>query len=439
MRHRLLVRCVLFVCVLIPSGFTTASRPSYAHPRSTMETSIPHNNAQNPSTEIIAKAQFGGTFAASVLDDGYAYFTQGSALFIVDTRDPSAVVQVGRIELPINPVQIQVADDIVYAMGQTDEIVIVDATNHAAPVLRSRYPATRSETAMLAQGKNLYVADAGNFRIVDMSDPASPVLVGTYTYNPSYYFHFSIDGIIAYIPTLEGLDAVDISDPSNPRFISRLQLNAMLVDVHNNVLYARDSYPCGRYGTCYTTYIYDVREISHPVLRKTYAGYAEVVFNDLLTLITASDGIRLLDLHDPAYIIERAVYAGSAFSPHLVGTTVYFQSDRRFHGLDLSDPLQPKTRGNYDIPDFTTTPTIDVRGSVALLRLAMRLELLDLTNDNAPRSREVWQSDGAINRIKVADDHVYWASGYAGIHVLDIADTSSIQKMVHTSQKIRSR
>lgn len=429
MRHRLVVRCVLFVCVLIPCGFTNTSRPSHAHPRSIIETSIPQNNAQNPSTEIIAKTQFGGTYAASVLDDGYAYFTQGSVLYIVDTRDPSAVIQVGRIELPTTPEQLQVADDIVYAMGQTNEIVIIDATNHATPVLRSRYPVTRSETAMLAQGKKLYVADAGNFRIIDMSDPASPLLVGTYTYNRSYYFHFSIDGIIAYIPTLEGLDAVDISDPSNPRFISRLQLNAMLMDVHNNVLYARDSYPCGRYGECYTTYIYDVSDTSHPVLRKTYDNYAEVVFNDLLTIITAPDGIHLLDVQDPAYIVERAVYAGSAFSPHLVGTTVYFQSDRRFHGLDLSDPSQPKTRGNYDISNFTTTPTIDVQGSVALLRHTMRLELLDLTNDNAPRSREVWQSDGAINRIKVADDHVYWASGYTGIHVLDIADTSSIQKI----------
>jgi hypothetical protein len=437
MRNRPTLRCALLVCVLLSLSFIStldASRIT-AYSNSTAQRSP--SVVQDTVAQITSLARYGGTYSTSVVDNGYIYFTQGSLLNILDASDPGNLVQVARMELPFFPFELQVVDDIVYMRGVSDDILIVDVNDHAAPVIRSRFPTTAYTSRMLAQGTTLYLADSEEFRIINTSEPASPVVVGTYDYAATWLPPFVVDDNKVYLQTSGGLHVIDISDPAEPRHVTIIPLDddTSMTTARDNILYAVTEYACGKDGTCHTTKIYDVTDPTRPVLRKTYDGDPEVAFADSLALVNVSTGIKLLDVRDPTNIIERSSYDRSSYQGdtyisgiHVVGTTAYFQQGGRFQVLDISDPSQPRVRASFAMSQFSWLES-DVGEDVAILYESSALEILDLRNSDVPQRVASLQSGGEVDSISVSDDRAYWINDYTGTHILDIGDVRDIREV----------
>jgi hypothetical protein len=60
----------------------------------------------------------------------------------------------------------------------TDQLLILDTTNPAAPVLAGTYPAVVED--MRVVGSRLFLVVDGGLRVLDVSDPAAPVLLASY-------------------------------------------------------------------------------------------------------------------------------------------------------------------------------------------------------------------------------------------------------------------
>ncbi|HEX7768843.1 MAG TPA: PQQ-binding-like beta-propeller repeat protein [Dokdonella sp.] len=163
------------------------------------------------------------------VDGGRAYLAAwGYGVLVVDLADPAQPVELGRFEFPYASA-IEAHGDLVYASSTTNGgyFRIFDVADPTAPqplgelVTSQTYDLTvRGDYAYLADGADF---GDGGLRVVDVSTPGMPVLVGQDTGCPyAMGIDASADGNTVYIAcasnaTFENeLRIVDVSDKANP-------------------------------------------------------------------------------------------------------------------------------------------------------------------------------------------------------------------------------
>jgi len=171
------------------------------------------------------------------LDGGRAYVASwGYGVLIADLSDPDAPTEIGRFEFPFASA-IEAHGDRVYVASTTNGGIfrVLDVSNPAAPqqlgaLLTSQtYDLTvRGDHAWLVDGANF---DEGGLRIVDVSDPAQPTVVGQETSCPfAFGVDVSEDGSLTYIACAidsnfaNALQVIDSSDRSNPQLLGSITL-----------------------------------------------------------------------------------------------------------------------------------------------------------------------------------------------------------------------
>ncbi|MCK6623715.1 MAG: hypothetical protein DPW09_02140 [Anaerolineae bacterium] len=177
---------------------------------------------------------------AVFIQDQYAYLNLGSNLVILDISDPVRPVAAGSAALPANTpaASIYVLDHYAYVLA--DGLRIFDVSNPTQPAevgcfslpirdwteyipMVSPLPpphrgmdvvARRAETGRLYA---YIAAHAAGLRIVDVSDPAAPVEVGSYEFEPTpAVTGIVVSGNLAYLASPDGLRIVDVSRPTQP-------------------------------------------------------------------------------------------------------------------------------------------------------------------------------------------------------------------------------
>ena len=156
--------------------------------------------------------------------------TGGGVYWTVDVSDPAQPAPLG--SLPVTK-----GLDVVYPAGLVlvaDETLfdaggmrIIDPTDPALPVQVGRYTVCDSAGGVAASGDLAALAcHDGSLHLVSLADPANPVQVGVYV-DPSQIGagrRVAIAGNVAWFGTDAGVDLVDVSDPAQPRRITRAPL-----------------------------------------------------------------------------------------------------------------------------------------------------------------------------------------------------------------------
>jgi len=331
-----------------------------------------------PVAEIIAR-------------DRQAYLAAGDRLIIVDVSDPNAPAATGSYDphgLPRTGRGMAAAGDHVYIAAGRDGLWVVDVSDSADPrVVSSLDTAGHAWDIALFAG-HAYVADEYNgLRVVDVQDPAHPVEIGTYDVpGPSEFFcdiaigtglservplSLSAGRVNAYVadalPGDTSLRVIDISDPADPRQVSRLPLGI------------------GVEG--------DVR------------AYGVAVAGRYAYLAVGAAGLRVVDISDPSTPVEVGVYdvPGRADNLVVAGDHVYLvDGDLRI--VDVSDPTSPRQVGFYDVPNLSPSPHLSLDGHYAYLT-AQGTSVLDVSDPGAPV--EVATSSLAQGDTVVANGMVY--------------------------------
>jgi hypothetical protein len=71
--------------------------------------------------------------------------------------------------------------------------------------------------AVALQGNYAYIGEGPSLTILDISDPASPTVVGKTDSLPDFVADIVVSGSYAYVADMyDGLRVVDVSDPTNP-------------------------------------------------------------------------------------------------------------------------------------------------------------------------------------------------------------------------------
>jgi hypothetical protein len=206
----------------------------------------------------------------SVDDTGHAYLAAwGYGVLIVDLADPSQPALLGRFELPFAS-SIEAHSSLVYVGSTTNGgmFKILDATNPALPVELFSMP-TDATVDLTVRGNYAYLADgSGGLRIVDVSTPSQAHQVGQYNQCNASGVDISGDTNKAYLACDDGITILDISNKATPVLLGSLTLpgNEQFPDYNRAWSILVDG-STAYVGTEYGIDVIDVRHPATPVRR----------------------------------------------------------------------------------------------------------------------------------------------------------------------------
>jgi hypothetical protein len=146
--------------------------------------------------------------------------------------------------------------------------LIVDISNPSSPVLNGSYDTAGNACDVSVSGNYAYIADSNNgLTILDISNPSSPVLKGSYN-TTGYAQRVVVSGNYAYVAVDDNLVIVDISNPSSPILKGRYAVSASDVSVSDN-------------------YVYVTEGVNGIIILKTNPGKTAPLFADFSSNITS--------------------------------------------------------------------------------------------------------------------------------------------------------
>lgn len=181
--------------------------------------------------------------------NGIAYIADEWGLKTIDVSDPFHPAILGFIETwegsdnpPDVTIGVVVSGTLAYMAATADHLEIVDVSNPTSPTLIGAFdfggPACYDVAVV---GTRVYLA-CGEFHVVDISDAAHPVELGSLVM-PSDLTGVVVSGSIAYVAAGDaGVAAVDVSDPYSPTLVGSFNTPGLArqVDVAGDYVYVAD-------------------------------------------------------------------------------------------------------------------------------------------------------------------------------------------------------
>ena len=208
-----------------------------------------------------------------------AYLTDATpVLKLLDLSDPAAPQVIGNSSIPARAGAVEVQGNFAYLGYESHSLDVVDVTNPQLPQIVASVPQasgvvdivadgpwlytvgwsgmqtvdiTNPRTpvaggylaidgiAIAVDGDHAYVLDGYSFNIVDVADPAAPVLVGGLGAQAAGAL--ALSGHYALLVDWLGVEIVDVADPALPVEVGRIDdiesLNASGIRVHGNYAY----------------------------------------------------------------------------------------------------------------------------------------------------------------------------------------------------------
>jgi hypothetical protein len=248
-------------------------------------------------------------------------------LRIVDVSDPASPTEVGHLATEF-PDDFEIYNDVKLVDGPGGErfalmasnlvgVVVVDVTDPAAPEIVGHFGSTpfpgepKNVHTLFVDGGKAYIAirDYG-LEIFDLADPRAPVRLGRFS--PDGYLHdLYVSGDRAYLNFWElGMAIVDVSDPTQPVEVGWFsdygedsshsnwvtEVGGRKIAVHGDEQWGAHVHivdvteGTGAFGT----------SIAEWETRPEVSVHNIMAFGDRAVLAHYQDGVRVLDLSDPA-------------------------------------------------------------------------------------------------------------------------------------------
>lgn len=248
-----------------------------------------------------------GTSADVDVQGGRAYLAHSDALRILDISSPGSISELGSWTGLAYGVELDGRYACVSSYG--DGINILDIADPALPVLVGNYNTPGFATSSTLDGDVLYVADFSSVQILDVSDRTNPALLGAYT-PAGTPRDIDVSGIRAYIAMgNDQLEVVDIRIPGSPVLLATPDVGgANAVVLRGNIAYVARTAPAG-------LGIFDMTNPSAPTLIGSYltnSGFTTTleVSGDRVYLGQSTGVVFGIDISDPTNPVYATSFAG---------------------------------------------------------------------------------------------------------------------------------
>ena len=293
-------------------------------------------------------------------DDAQSIRYDGDYFYVADGASGMKVIKVGDVTGSIHYKAVAVKGNYAYVHDGYNGLSVIDVSNPSTPILVYKTVGEwddRWDGYVKIDGDTLYLGRRA-YAVYDISDPLHPQkLNNSRTWGPSA---MDISGNYAFFGDFKGLSIADVSDPANPKYISRdkfndnltnLEINgsyAYTIDIDGNFQVLNISNPeavvseanidlgtltwelidnmvtVGNYvfaNSAYTGYVVDVSNPSNPVVTKSsFSGYSLFVDNNLLYVGKYRGYLDVYDITTPTS--PRFVYSKKISTEPIEDVTV---------------------------------------------------------------------------------------------------------------------
>lgn len=328
--------------------------------------------------ELVGRWSVGPVRAVAV-DGTTVVLGRGSELVVADAAVADAPVEVGRIQLPGIPHDLTVDGSLVLVAADEAGLLLVDVSDPALPVVRGTSPAVgRAEGVAAVDGLALVVDPFSGLHVVDTSNPEAPFQVAVVGVGGAAH-GVTARGHHAYVSAeTAGLVIVDISEPAAPAVVGAAPVRG--------------------------------------------GGRAVVVEGNVAAVAAWTIGLVLVDVSDPSSPAELAeLPTGTATTDvDLHGQRAYVAGGYPgLHVVDVSDPRLPALISTIDTAGSAHAVTVVDDGIAYVGDSAGGLAVVDLV---AGAAADALPAAGETVGI-AADDDRAWVTDDAGfLRVVDISD-----------------
>ncbi|MBC8204469.1 MAG: T9SS type A sorting domain-containing protein, partial [FCB group bacterium] len=278
-------------------------------------------------------------------------------LHFVDVSNPANPVEIGTYEIEDYVSEMCLEDDKIYLSNYNLGLLILDISDpnnpvEAGQVVYENYAiinATVSSDYAYCYAQTLGFNNSNHLLVVDVSDPAFPVLTDSIML-ADYCQDIAISGGYAYIANSDsGLTIIDVSDPYDISITTGYLLpygdRAECIEAEGGYAYI---------GTGYydRLYIFNVTDPINPSIAGIYDAdnniYGITVSGNYVYIAHGSYGMTILDVSNPADIYEVGWYntPGTAYSIAADGDYAYVADYYYFGIYDCSLALPVEQRFN---------------------------------------------------------------------------------------------
>jgi hypothetical protein len=367
----------------------------------------------------------------------------GGGLKIVDLSDPTTPVLAGEWT-GAEVARVAVGGSNTCVVANRNQIIILDISNPANPVFMGSMQSDFEPTDLVVKDSRLYLTFAAPFPakpgpgvdIVDITDPTRPTLIGTYLINDSCT-GIGVVGDYAYVISeyewaQHDLLVLDVSKPGSP-WVSEQNLSARGLDVAAAGEYA---YWACNYGGLRITDLspdggFETVATYHP------ASPAEgvAVWGEYVILAACAAGIEIIDVSDPLDPIRAgSIDTGGCARKVAVDSHYAYVADyyAGIQIIDIANPASPVRVGGYDTTG--TAWAVALSGGYAFVADSTRgLQILDISNPASPAWVGGYDAPGSAMDVAVSGFYAYIANDSndsGGLLIFDVSDPAS-PSLVH--------
>ena len=416
------------------------------------------------SPQEIAMLSLGGecSYKMSIaVAEGLAYISNAdSDIVVVDVSEPVAPEQVNAFDaVGDSAIRVAPVGDRLYIAGRSDGLVVLTMNGAFIEGESGKYNVLGATSGIAVAWPYAYLAESNAFEVVDVSDPADPILVSaTSCPVPHHGLQVAVSGTTACVLSAYSdtgnVTVVDVSNPSSPIVASELFLSEpMYMSVAGDFAYVAG------HGSLFGSDYLSVVDISNPYSAAVvgtmdflhYPSDLEVQDNYAFVPCPFGGGLIVVDVGDPYSPVQVA----QVDSPYLMGA-IEVAGDYAYatfgnaYGiglavLDISDPTQPEAVAELPLSEeffdnYYTEIQLGSSGSRAFISgkgsgclgpglevCALALVVADLSNPLQPFILAEFETPLPTNpaiykgAFQVVGGKMYFAMYSPGIGVFDLS------------------
>jgi hypothetical protein len=301
-----------------------------------------------------------GSAESVVLKGDLAFLADGpSGVQVVDVADPEAPVLVGSFETGDMAEEVVVDGDYAYVANASSGLQVLDVSDPASPSLHATFATSGYAKGLAIHGERAFVGNLYDalFQVIDVSNPAVPSELASFRYGfPNESWDVVVEGDRAFIVDyFSGIIITDISDISELEAVGWYETAPFFVglEVTNDRAYTL--------GQEYYGYaVLDISDPTDPRFLGKSPTFGDgslryprgIVARDHLGYI-AYRGLLIGDLQDPEApeLISQLAVPGIGRTVRVHGDYAYLTSDHSgFYVIDISDMASPTVAGVVEMP-----------------------------------------------------------------------------------------
>ena len=417
--------------------------------------SLDRKNASAPAVSLTAPpavdllsplGPYGGRILQIAVQGTDAYVHTGYELQTIDLSDPADLQVVNRQLMPeiyLNVSQLLVDSQYLFLAVPdfVDEVRIYDISQPAAP----QYVGTWSHQdnvlanfGLAFSDQHLFVPLADGIHVLGVTNPTTLVEVSEFSFpGTNQANEIDIVGDYAYVPLPD--DGIHILDISNVNAISEVGASETPSTIYMGIekshsvndLAVKGDFIYAAAGTV-GVQVLDISDPTSPVevaLDNTILEAEKIVAVDNYSLVYSLYGMYLLDISNPVSPTQIAISPGwdqyHVNDMLAIGNTVYL-SDGDFFILNLSNiPLQisGSLKSEWDVHH------VEIRGDTAFMASYAELYSVDVSNPSQIQPQDVYTPPTRLSDFALAGDYAYIAAAADGLRVVDITNPASLTEV----------